>query len=204
MSETVQAAVEPSEQAARPAPVAPLKSLSVLPSQRRKRLSTPTTLREVMSQFATGITVITAGGERGHGMTANAFSSVSLDPPMVLCCVSRAARMHDAILSAKAFAVSILGSEQREMARYFADWRRPRGLAQFDAVDWFPGPHTGSPLLSGSLAWVECNLAEVYEGGDHSIFLGNVVSSKRGTGPQALTFFGGDYHQVGPDVRATA
>ena len=62
-------------------------------------------LREVMSQFATGVTVLTAGGERGHGMTANAFSSVSLDPPLALCCVARPARIHEAILVARGFGV---------------------------------------------------------------------------------------------------
>ncbi|SFB25473.1 NADH-FMN oxidoreductase RutF, flavin reductase (DIM6/NTAB) family [Amycolatopsis marina] len=165
-------------------------------SPRQSRLSEQSTLREVMSRFATGITVLTAGGENGHGMTANAFSSVSLEPPMVLCCVSRAARMHEAIVSAQSFAVSILGAGQREQARYFADWRRPRGLAQFDQVDWTPGPQTGAPLLAGSLAWLECRLARTYAGGDHSIFLGEVLSSSRGSSPEALLFFGGDYHQV--------
>ncbi|WP_240519523.1 flavin reductase family protein [Amycolatopsis antarctica] len=157
-----------------------------------------------MSQFATGITVLTAGGENGHGMTANAFSSVSLDPPMVLCCVSRAARMHEAIVSAQSFAVSILGAGQREQARYFADWRRPRGLAQFDEVDWTPGPSTGAPLLTGSLAWLECRLAQTHEGGDHSIFVGEVLGSGRGTSRQALLFYGGGYHQVGAPTKATA
>src|SRR5205814_811200 len=123
-------------------------------AEQRGHISQQTTLREVMSQFATGITVLTAGGERAHGMTANAFSSVSLDPPMVLCCVSRAARMHEAILTAQSFAVSILADEQRDLARYFADWRRPRGIAQFDPVDWYLGPYTGAPLLAGCLAWL--------------------------------------------------
>jgi flavin reductase (DIM6/NTAB) family NADH-FMN oxidoreductase RutF len=167
-------------------------------------LSQQTALREVMSQFATGITVLTAGGEHGHGMTANAFSSVSLDPPMVLCCVSRAARMHEAIVSAQAFGVSILAADQREHARYFADWRRPRGLVQFEQVDCVPGPHTGSPLLNGAVAWLECRLTQVYEGGDHSIFLGEVLASSVSDKPDALLFFGGGYHEIGSPVRTTA
>jgi flavin reductase (DIM6/NTAB) family NADH-FMN oxidoreductase RutF len=158
-----------------------------------------------MAQFATGITVLTAGGEEGHGMTANSFTSVSLDPPMVLCCVSRAARMHEAITAAQAFAVSILSADQRELARYFTDWRRPRGMAQFDSVDWVDGPLTGSPLLTGCLAWLECKLVSVYEGGDHSIFLGEVLHSSRGTNPHALLFYGGGYHEIGAaPIRATA
>lgn len=177
---------------------------SATPGQRHEPLSPSTALREVMAQFATGVTVLTAAGEDGHGMTANSFTSVSLDPPMVLCCVSRAARMHAAITSAQAFAVSVLGADQQDVARYFADWRRPRGMAQFDQVDWTPGPHTGSPLLVGAMAWLECRLATVYEGGDHSIFLGEVLGSNRGANQPALLFFGGAYHDVGVHLRATA
>lgn len=160
-------------------------------------------LREVMAQFATGITVLTARGELAHGMTANAFTSVSLDPPMVLCCVARTARMHDAILSARNFGVSVLSGEQEGVARYFASRGRPAGLAQFDRVDWFPGRHTGVPLLTGSLAWIECDLAEVYEGGDHSIFLGTVRSASRGGG-NALLFHGGGFHRHGQSEARSA
>jgi flavin reductase (DIM6/NTAB) family NADH-FMN oxidoreductase RutF len=152
-------------------------------------------LREAMGQFATGITVLTAAGERWHGMTANAFTSVSLQPPLVLCCVSRTARMHDAITSAGCFGVSMLGAGQRDLARYFADRRRPNGAAQFDLVDWIPGPRTGSPLLAGALAWLECELTSAYEGGDHSIFLGHVLNACRGHGSEALVFYGGAFHQ---------
>ncbi|MEJ3747474.1 flavin reductase family protein [Actinomycetes bacterium KLBMP 9797] len=157
-----------------------------------------------MSQFASGITVLTTGGESPHGMTANAFSSVSLTPPMVLCCVSRAARMHEAIVAEQSFAVSILGAEQREAARHFADWRRPRGMPQFEPVEWYPGPRTGAPLLAGCLAWLECRLAQSHDGGDHSIFVGEVVGSSRGVAGPALVFFGGGYHQAGSLMRKTA
>jgi flavin reductase len=151
-------------------------------------------LREVMSNFATGITVLTAGGDHCHGMTANAFSSVSLDPPMVLCCIARTAQMHEAILRTRHFGVSVLSAEQEDVARYFASKGRARGMAQFDEVDWFPGPVSGAPLLAGSLAWLDCELAEVYHGGDHSIFLGTVLDAARRSG-DALLFFGGGFHQ---------
>jgi flavin reductase (DIM6/NTAB) family NADH-FMN oxidoreductase RutF len=162
----------------------------------------PASLREVMSQFATGVTVLTAGGERGHGMTANAFSSVSLDPPLALCCVARPARIHEAILSTRGFGVSLLAADQQHLARYFADPTRPQGMAQFDAVEWAPGPHTGAPLLVGALAWLECGLTEVYHGGDHSIFLGTVMHSSRGAGREALLYFAGAYHQVAPPAKS--
>jgi flavin reductase (DIM6/NTAB) family NADH-FMN oxidoreductase RutF len=112
--------------------------------------------------------------------------------------------MHEAISAAQSFGVSILSAEQREVARYFADWRRPRGKAQFDSMDCVDGPLTGSPLLTGCLAWLECKLVSVYEGGDHSIFLGEVLHSSRGSSPQALLFYGGGYHELGAPVRATA
>ncbi|MDA3646998.1 flavin reductase family protein [Saccharopolyspora indica] len=171
------------------------------------RISGQAGLREVMARFATGVTVLTAPGERGHGMTANAFTSVSLEPPLVLCCVSRAARMHEAIVSANSFAVSILGSGQEATARYFADWRRPRGQAQFEQVDCTPGPRTGAPLLDGALAWLECALTEVHAGGDHSIFVGEVLHAGRGAAGEALLFNNGRFERTGArgtgDRRAT-
>jgi flavin reductase (DIM6/NTAB) family NADH-FMN oxidoreductase RutF len=163
---------------------------------------TPPVLRTVMAQFATGITVLTANGEKAHGMTANAFTSVSLEPPMVLCCVAHTARMHDAILGAKGFGVSVLSAEQESVARYFTNKSRPTGMAQFEGVDWFPGRCTGAPLLAGSLAWIECELAEVYAGGDHSIFLGNVVSASRGAGEPLLFVEGGFHHVEPPEARS--
>ncbi|WP_133908054.1 flavin reductase family protein [Actinophytocola oryzae] len=154
-----------------------------------------------MSNFATGITVLTAGGDHCHGMTANAFSSVSLEPPMVLCCIARTAQMHEAILRTRHFGVSVLSADQEDVARYFASRGRAMGLAQFDEVDWFPGPRSGAPLLVGSLAWLDCELAEVYHGGDHSIFVGTVLDAARRSG-EALLFFGGGFHQGMPSPRS--
>jgi flavin reductase (DIM6/NTAB) family NADH-FMN oxidoreductase RutF len=153
-------------------------------------------LREVMSRFATGITVLTTGGARCHGMTANAFNSVSLEPPLVLCCVVRTAVMHEAITVSGSFGVSVLAADQEHLARYFADRDRPRGAAQFDSVSWLPGRFSGAPLLSGALAWLECRLVEAYDGGDHSIFVGQVLGCGRGDGREALLFFGGGFHQL--------
>ncbi|MEV0678662.1 flavin reductase family protein [Actinosynnema sp. NPDC050436] len=155
-----------------------------------------TTLRDAMSRFATGVAVVTVGGEHAHGMTANAFTCVSLEPPLVLCCVSRRATMHTAIDRAGRFAVSVMRGDQERTARYFADKRRPRGGAQFDVVDCTPGPHTGAPLLSGALAWLECDLAQWYEGGDHTIFLGRVLGCGRGPDSPALLFYDRGFHRI--------
>lgn len=155
-------------------------------------------LREVMARFATGVTVVTVGGERMHGMTANAFTSVSLDPPQVLCCVAHTTTMHDAITASGSFAVSILAADQEALARYFADRRRPRGAGQFAAVDWHPGPSTGAPLLAGALAWLECDLVTAHASGDHSIFVGAPLGLSRGCAGPALTFYDGVFGRIGP------
>jgi flavin reductase (DIM6/NTAB) family NADH-FMN oxidoreductase RutF len=181
--------------------VADERHLSSLPSSDLPPVASPAALRDVMSSFATGITVLTAGGEHCHGMTANAFSSVSLEPPMVLCCIARTAQMHEAILRTRHFGVSVLSAEQEQQARYFASRNRPKGVKQFDEVEWFPGRRSGAPLLAGSLAWLECELAEVYHGGDHSIFLGTVLDAARRPG-DALLFFGGGFHQGMPSPRS--
>lgn len=177
------------------------RHLRPLPSPELLPTASPAVMREVMSNFATGITVLTAGGEHCHGMTANAFSSVSLKPPLVLCCVARTAQMHEAILRTRHFGVSVLSAEQEHLARYFASKNRPPGAAQFEQVEWFPARHSGAPLLAGSLAWLECELAEVYHGGDHSIFLGTVLDAARRSG-DALLFFGGGFHQGMPSPRS--
>ncbi|MER5865499.1 flavin reductase family protein [Kitasatospora sp. NPDC002040] len=157
-----------------------------------------------MSRFATGVVVLTVGGEDIHGMTANAFSSVSLDPPLVLCCVAHSAVMHQAVSSAGHFAVSVLGADQEQQARHFADKQRPLGQAQFESVRTRPGTRTGAPLLVGALGWLECELTESYRAGDHSIFVGTVLDSRRGPGQDALLFFEGSFRPGACEPRKTS
>ena len=156
----------------------------------------PRRLRTVMGGLATGVTVVTVGGAVPHGMTANSFTSVSLVPPLVLICVNRDAIMHDAIVSVKSFAVSVLSAEQEEIARYFANRSRPRGMAQFESVEWLPGRCTGAPQIMGAVSWLECELRRAYDGGDHSIFLGRVISMGRWMDREALLFFDGQFYQL--------
>jgi flavin reductase len=172
------------------------RHLSAVPVSDPADTPSPMALRDVMSSFATGITVLTtAPGDHCHGMTANAFSSVSLEPPLVLVCIARTAHMHDAILHTRYFGISVLGADQEDLARYFASRKRPMGMAQFDQVEWTSGRRSGVPLLDGSLASLECEVAEVYEGGDHSIFLGIVLEADRRTG-DALLFFEGEFQEA--------
>ncbi|WP_409181519.1 flavin reductase family protein [Amycolatopsis sp. VS8301801F10] len=167
-------------------------------NERNGRVVEAAGFRKAMARFATGVTVLTTGGARVHGMTANAIASVSLDPPLLLCCVARTAAMHEAIAGTGSFAVSVLSAGQSGLASYFSGRDRPLGPGQFAGVDCVPGPHTGAPLLSGALAWLECTLVSHYAGGDHSIFVGEVRSATRGAGDDALLFFDGTLRPATP------
>ncbi|MFD1072870.1 flavin reductase family protein [Longispora fulva] len=152
-----------------------------------------------MGMFATGVTVVTAGRDNPHGMTANAFTSVSLEPPMVLVCVVRTAVLHQTVIDSGGFAISVMSARQGHVAKYFASRSRPRDETEFNGVDWAPGPHTGAPVLGGNLAWLECELTAVYDGGDHSIFLGTVLDLGRSGGEDALLFLGGSFYEFDAD-----
>lgn len=149
-------------------------------------------LRRVMATFPTGVTVLTTGGATPQGMTANAFTSVSLDPPLVLCCVSLEARLYEAVTDTGTFGVSLLSAGQEDAARHFADRSRRDGVAQFSGHGWELGPRTGVPLLTGATGWLECAVERYYPGGDHAILLGRVVTALPGAGSEALLFVHGE------------
>jgi flavin reductase (DIM6/NTAB) family NADH-FMN oxidoreductase RutF len=132
-------------------------------------------VRHTLGAFCTGVTVVTVGGEQPRGMTANSFTAVSLDPPLVLVCVARDAHMHEALRRADAFAISVLNADQEEVARYFAG-RRPAGAEQFEVLDCRHGERSGAPLIGGAAAHFECELWRTYDGGDHTIFVGRLLA----------------------------
>ena len=115
----------------------------------------PADLRSCFGMFATGITVVSAGGPNPCGMTANSFTSVSLDPPLILVCIVHDAAMHKAILGEGTFAISVLAAHQEPVARHFANRDRPRGEHEFETVRSHPGALTGAPVLAGALAWID-------------------------------------------------
>jgi flavin reductase len=168
-------------------------------SHRLYAVPTMQEMRQIFGRFATGITVVTVGGETPRGMTANAFTSVSLDPPLILVCIQRNATLHDTIIETGSFAVSVLASHQEQVARMFADRKRARD-SEFDSVEAVAGPCTGAPILSGALAWLECHLTTVYDGGDHSIFIGEVQTLGRGEAQHALLFYEGGFHRLESEV----
>jgi flavin reductase (DIM6/NTAB) family NADH-FMN oxidoreductase RutF len=155
-------------------------------------------LRPAFAAFATGVTVVTTGGSNPHGMTANSFTSVSLDPPLVLVCVDRDAVMHRALVARGGFGVSVLAADQETVARHFADRSRSLGRAQFDSIDWTPGRRTGAPMIDGAIAHFECELWQGFDGGDHTIFVGRLLTLASRPG-DALVFIHGRFRQLDPE-----
>lgn len=127
--------------------------------------------RRACGAFATGIAIATVTGRDGkpHGLTVNSFTSVSLHPPLVLICVAHQAATHGPFASAASFAINILHVGQQELSARFASSHPNR----FDGVAWSVGAG-GAPILTGSLAVLECETKERIEAGDHTMFLGEV------------------------------
>ncbi|MBX9427557.1 MULTISPECIES: flavin reductase family protein [Streptomyces] len=161
----------------------------------------PAELRRALGSFATGVTVVTVGGSSPRGMTANSFTSVSLDPALVLLCVGKDAVMNRVLTEADAFAVSVLGAGQEDVARHFADRSRPPGAAQFDTVDWLPGEAAAAPLIAGAAAHFECTRWRTYDGGDHTIHVGRVLALDTLPDREPLVFHGGRFRQLAPAPR---
>ncbi|HEX6468232.1 MAG TPA: flavin reductase family protein [Streptosporangiaceae bacterium] len=162
-------------------------------------LADAASLRRTFGAFATGVTVVTVGGRTPHGMTANSFTSVSLQPPLVLVCIDRQAIMHRRICLGF-FGISVLAAHQEHVARHFADLQRPLGEAQFDGIDCVPGRLTRAPLISGALAHFECELWRNCDGGDHTIFVGRLLSLGHVADQDGLLFFRGRFRRLQPDA----
>ncbi|GAA4779460.1 MULTISPECIES: flavin reductase family protein [Streptomyces] len=144
--------------------------------------------RRVCGLFATGVTVITAGTEgQAEGTTVNSFTSVSLEPSLVLFCLHRESRMHAVIGRHGTFAVNVLAGSQQELARSFAR-RRPEG---FDGVPHHFAPD-GPPVLTEALAYLACSTVAVHPGGDHDIVVGEVLElAAPGSPREPLIFYDG-------------
>lgn len=152
----------------------------------------PDEFRRVLGHFATGVTIVTTCDEdaRPTGLTASAFTSVSLSPPLVLVCVDHKSQSYQPLLESGRFAVNILRIEQEEVSRRFASTR----LDKFDGVP-FRLSALGLPLLADALAWVECTTANTYVEGDHTIFIGRVEEVQFGEG-EPLLYYRGRYERL--------
>lgn len=146
--------------------------------------------RTVCGHFATGITIITANdGDEPVGMAANSFSSVSLEPPLVLFCADKGSTTWPRIQSAGSFAVNILASNQEEVCRAFAT----RGADRFRGLGWRPGAHSGSPVLHEALAFLDCSIEAEHDAGDHVIVVGRVREMGIVEEHAPLLFYRGGY-----------
>lgn len=144
-------------------------------------------LRDALGCFGTGVTVVTSLSPTGPiAMTANSFTSVSLNPPMVIWCPSRASLRHDAFTAAERYIIHVMAEDQQALATHFA-----RTGDDFTGVDWQPD-ETGLPVLAGCLARFACTRKAVHDGGDHSIILGQVDSATHRPG-LGLMFKRGQY-----------
>lgn len=146
--------------------------------------------RQVLGHFPTGVSVVTATSPEGPaGLAVGSFFSVSLAPPLVAFCAAKTSTSYPKIESAGHFAVNILADNQEEVSRVFAS----KTPDKFDGIGHRPAPATGAPLISGVLAWAECEIAAIHEAGDHWIVVGRVLDLEVGHEGGPLVFFRGGY-----------
>jgi 3-hydroxy-9,10-secoandrosta-1,3,5(10)-triene-9,17-dione monooxygenase reductase component len=149
--------------------------------------------RTVLGRLPTGVVVV-AGGDREHpsALVVGSFMSVSLSPPLVAVCVSKTSTSWPAIEASESFCANVLGEDQVELAQRFAR----SGGDKFAGVNWSPAPATGSPLLEGVVAWIDCRIHDCYEAGDHWLVLGEVLELSGLAEGGALVFHSGIYRPL--------
>lgn len=153
--------------------------------------------RNALGSFATGVTVITVDYEgQVRGMTANAFTSVSLDPLLILVCVDHKARTHAHLHARKRFGINVLAESQRAISEYYARSTTTHENAESEAGARFDRTEHGTPVLHGALAYLECRLHTAQDAGDHTIFIAEVedVVVRQG---EPLLYFRRKYHKIG-------
>ena len=153
--------------------------------------------RDVCGCFATGVSVVTTADEEGpRGLTANAISSVSLEPTLFLVCVDLKATSYPVLERAERFAINILAADQEEISNFFAG-TTPEDSPMGDVC--YKMSTNGSPLIEGAIAWLDCKTHSIIDGGDHKIFVGEVAGCEV-VRPDAdpLLFFRGKYREIGP------
>ena len=152
--------------------------------------------RRALGHFMTGVTIVTTVDSEGRprGLTANSFTSVSLEPPLILVCIGQTAASFSEFQTTDRFAVSVLAAEQRDTSKLFASQRDDK----FETVAWRMG-EGGSPILDTGLAWYECHVHDRILAGDHLILIGRVISCRRKPG-RPLGFFQGGYVSLGAEA----
>ncbi len=154
-------------------------------------------LRKVMGQFATGVTVITTQmGDSIFGFTANSYTSVSLEPPLILFCLHKDSKGCPVFLKNGSFAVNILADDQMEVSNGFAN-RELNALERFQLVSYSNGK-SGSPLIDRAMGYLDCRLSSSLESGDHVIFIGEVIDMGHRPEKRPLIYFQGGYRELLP------
>jgi flavin reductase (DIM6/NTAB) family NADH-FMN oxidoreductase RutF len=153
--------------------------------------------RTAMAAFATGVTVVTttSADDERHGMTVNAFASVSLDPMLLLVCLRAGSRGLDLIRGSGVFTVNVLSEDQQDLSRWFADRRRPADSSVFDGLPVALGA-TGCPVLLGAAASFDCRLHGLLGAGDHVVVTGSVVALTHRRDARPLLFHAGGYGRL--------
>ena len=163
----------------------------------------PNDFKAALGRFASGVTVVTIGGEEDHGMTASAFCSLSLDPPLVLVCVKNGNATHGKLLESSGFGVNLLGRDQVDLSNRFAGWGFPPDQDKWADLEIHRGTVSGAPLIGGALAHLDCTLYGTRDGGDHTIFIGHVENAE-GFGDRdsldPLLYFAGNYRGIGESL----
>lgn len=149
--------------------------------------------RNIMGHFTTGVAIVTSMAKNGApiGMTVNSFTSVSLNPPLVLVCLNNSAGTISQFLSADDFAISVLSENQKEISQIFAK----RHSDRFAQTHWHKGMNN-MPLIDGAIAHFECTRTNIHDGGDHTIMLGEVTRAHLLNDDQPLIFYSGDYREL--------
>lgn len=167
---------------------------SAVPADDPEAVAAARRFRDVLGRFASGVTVVTAVSDgQPVGMTCQSFSSVSLDPPLVLFIPARTSRAWPLIHRAGRFCVNFLSDAQAELSNTMAS----RGVDKFQGVSWRPSEATGSPLFDGILGYVDCSIHAVHEAGDHYVVIGRVLDLSATDAEGPLLFYQGQYRTTG-------
>ena len=155
----------------------------------------PKQYRNIIGQFATGVTIVTTAVDGWlHGMTANAITSVSLDPLLLLVCVDKEAHTHDHLSRAGSFTVNILAENQQDISNTFATSSKPEE-GRLQGFEYRLGAN-GAPIIEGCLSHIECEVTERTDGGDHTIFIGQVLAAETYREAPPLLFYQGTYRKL--------
>lgn len=163
---------------------------SGIPADDTEAVARARRFRDVLGRFASGVTVVTSTSNgQPVGMTCQSFSSVSLDPPLVLFVPAKTSRAFPLMQRAGKFCVNILSRDQADVSNTMAS----RGVDKFAGLGWRPSEHTGSPVLDGILGYVDCTIHAVHEAGDHYVVIGRVLDLGATDEPDPLLFYQGQY-----------